>query len=159
MTRTGFLLAVLALTACGKPASAPDEVAGNDTALPATNDAAPASNAATPPTPPLAETPGAHPIAPEPAPIPAKFRGTWAESKAACADLEHHSRITISGRTIRHPDFVMVGDSVTASGSQFALKGRFEGTGRPAEAQYFINADGDVLTDGGGGGAVRVRCA
>lgn len=109
-------------------------------------------------TPPLAEVPGAHPTAPEPAPIPAKFRGTWADSKAACADANHHSRITISGRTIRHPDFVMFGESVTASDDQFALKGHFEGTDRPAETQFFINDASNVLTDGGGGGAVRVRC-
>ncbi len=155
MTRGGVLLAALALAACGQRSPVPDEVPANESVLPVENDATPASNAATPVIPPAAETPDA----PEPATIPAKFRGTWAESQAACADLNHHSRITISGRTVRHPDFVMVGDSVTASGSQFALKGRFEGTGRPAEAQYFINDAGDVLTDGGGGGAVRVRCA
>jgi len=157
VTRGGFLLSALALASCGQPS--PNEVAANDSTVPVANDAAPASNAATPAVPPFAETPGAHPTAPEPAPIPAKFRGSWAESKAACADLGHHSRISISGRTIRHPDFVMVGDSVTASASQFALKGRFEGTKRPAEAQFFINEAGDVLTDGGGGGAIRVRCA
>ena len=109
--------------------------------------------------PPFAEVPGAHPTAPEPAPIPAKFRGTWAETKANCADLNHHSRLTISGRTVRFPTFVMFGDSVTASGNQFALKGKIEGTDKPAEAQYFISSDGGTLTDGGGGGAVRVRCA
>ncbi len=83
---------------------------------------------------------------------------TWADSREACADLAHPSRLVISGRTVRHPSFVIFGDSVTASGDQFALKGKIESSDRPAEAQYFINDRGDVLTDGGGGGAVRVRC-
>jgi hypothetical protein len=149
VTRFGIALIAL-LASCSQPAQAPNEAAANDSAVSVANVAAPVNNA---------ETPGAEPAAPEPAPIPVRFRGTWAESKAACVDLKHHSRITISGRTVRHPDFVMVGDSVTASETQFALKGHFEGTDRPAEAQYFINEPGDVLTDGGGGGAVRVRCA
>ena len=121
---------------------------------------APAAPSATGPvaTPPFAETPGAHPTAPEPAPIPAKFRGTWAENRGACADLKHPSRLTISGRTVRFPTFVMFGDIVTSSGDQFALKGKIEGTDKPAEAQYFISSDGNNLTDGAGGGAVRVRC-
>src|SRR5690349_8994684 len=51
--------------------------------------------------PPFAEVPGAHPTAPEPAPVPAKFRGTWAENRAACAEVNHPSRLTISGRTAR----------------------------------------------------------
>ena len=42
-------------------------------------------------TPPFAEVNGAHPTAPEPAPIPARFRGTWAESKTACTNLNHPS--------------------------------------------------------------------
>jgi len=109
--------------------------------------------------PPFAEVPGAHPTAPEPAPIPARFRGTWADSKAACADLNHHSRLGISGRTVRFPDFVIFGDSFTfPAPNQFALKGKIEATGAPAEAHYSINAAGDVLTDEAGGGAVRVRC-
>ena len=144
------------VAACGQPAPAPsNEASGNaiDSAVPA-----PAGNAAAPATPPFAETPGAHPTAPEPAPIPAKFRGTWAETKSLCADLKHHSRLTISGRTLRFPTFVIFGDKVDASGNQFALKGKIEGTSKPAEAQYFISGDGNTLTDGGGGGAVRVRC-
>ena len=150
MTRSGVaLIALLALASCAQPAPAPNEAAANDSAVSVANHDAPVNNA---------EMPGAEPAAPEPAPIPAGFRGTWADSAAACADPGHPSRITISGRAIRHPDFVMVGDSVTASGSQFSLKGHFEGSGRPAEAQFFINQAGDELTDGAGGGAVRVRC-
>ena len=155
MTRTLPFALILLTAACGD-ATAP----GNDANLVANEviveTETPATDEAMPP---FAEVNGAHPTAPEPAPIPAKFRGTWADSAAACADLGHHSRITISGRTIRHPDFVMAGERVAASGNQFALEGFFEGTTRRAEAQYFISAAGDRLTDGGGGGTVRVRCA
>ena len=111
-------------------------------------------------TPPFAEVNGAHPYpAPEPAPIPAKFRGTRADSKTACTNLTHPSRLTISGRTVRHPNFVIFGDDVTASGNQFALKGKIEGGDRPAEAHYSLDGSGNILTDEAGGGAVRVRCA
>lgn len=106
-------------------------------------------------TPPIAEVPGS----PNPAPIPAKFHGTWAQDKTACTNLNHPSRVTISGRTVRFPDSVISGDNVTASGNQFALKGKLEGSDRPAEVQYFLDATGNELTDGAGGGAVRVRCA
>ncbi len=109
--------------------------------------------------PPFAEVPNAHPSAPEPAPIPARFRGTWADSAAACADRNHHSRLTISGRTLRFPQFVIFGDSFTFPGpNQFALKGKIETSGRPADAHYSVNTANDVLTDEAGGGAVRVRC-
>ena len=109
--------------------------------------------------PPFAEVPGAHPTAPEPAPIPAKFRGTWADSKSACADLKHPSRLGISGRTLRFPTFVIFGDSFSfPEPNQFALEGKIGGTDRPAEAHYSINAAGDVLRDEAGGGTVRVRC-
>ena len=161
MKRALPLTLILLASACGDaPTPAADaNLVANDAAestAPANDtDDAPANTAV----PPFAEVPGAHPTAPEPAPIPAKFRGTWAETKALCADLKHHSRLTISGRTVRFPTFVMVADSVTASGNQFALKGKIEGTDRPAETQYFISNDGNTLTDGGGGGAVRVRCA
>ena len=155
MMRLAVIPLVLLMTACGD-ASAP----GNDVNLVANEviveTEAPAVNAAMLP---FAEVNGAHPTAPEPAPIPAKFRGTWGESKTACTDLGHSSRITISGRTIRHPTFVMVGEKVTASANQFSLEGVFEGSDRRAEAQYFLDSTGNELTDGGGGGAVRVRCA
>jgi hypothetical protein len=103
-------------------------------------------------------TPDMQAAIPEVAMIPAIFRGAWAESKPACAELGHHSRLVISGRTARFPDFAIMADSVTASGNQFALKGKVEGTGRPADAHYSINAAGNVLTDEAGGGAIRVRC-
>ena len=160
MTRLLFLLTATALVACNDnptPVETNNAVADPAASPSVPAPAAPDASGSTA-TPPFAETPGAHPTAPEPAPIPARFRGTWADSKAACADLKHHSRLTISGRTLRFPTFVMLGDSVTASGNQFALKGKIEGTNRLAEAQYFISADGNTLTDGGGGGAVRVRC-
>ena len=121
-----------------------------ETETPATNEA----------TPPFAEVNGAHPAAPEPAPIPAKFRGTWAESKTACTNLNHPSRLTISGRTVRTPTAVLVGDSFTfPAPSQVALDGKFEGGGRAGAAHYSLDGTGNVLTDEAGGGAVRVRCA
>ena len=111
-------------------------------------------------TPPFAEVNNAHPTAPEPAPIPAKFRGTWAESKTACTNLNHPSRLTISGRTVRTPTAVLVGESFTfPAANQFALDGKFEGGGRAGAAHYSLDATGNVLTDEAGGGAVRVRCA
>ena len=111
-------------------------------------------------TPPFAEVPNAHPTAPEPAPIPARFRGTWAENKPACADLKHPSRLSISGRTVRTPTAVLFGDRFTfPAPNQFALEGKYEGSGRVGAAHYSINAADDVLTDEAGGGAVRVRCA
>jgi len=107
-------------------------------------------------TPPFAEEPGA----PEPAPIPAKFRGTWAESKTACTELNHSSRLTISGRTVRTPGAVLFGDSFTfPAPNQFALEGKFEGGNRVGAAHYSLDATGNILTDEAGGGAVRVRCA
>ena len=145
-------------------------VAGCDRGAPpaASNDSAPigstnaVENRATTATdmPPHAEVPGAHPSAPEPAPIPANFRGAWAETKALCADLKHHSRLTISGRTIRYPDFVLFGDEFTTpAANQFAVRGKVEGTSRPAEAHFSIDAAGNVLTDEAGGGSIRVRCS
>ena len=142
-------------------------IAACDVSAP-TNDLAAAANDGAPiapedavtnePTPPFAETPGAHPTAPEPAPIPAKFRGTWAATKSDCRDLEHHSRLTISGRTVRFTDFVIFGNSVTVpSANEFAVKGVVEGTDHPAEAHYSLTP-ADVLIDEAGGGAIRVRC-
>ena len=152
MTRIGpALMTMLGLASCGQPAA--NGVAADNAASTIAN------NVATPAAPPFAETPGAHPTAPEAAPIPAPFRGTWADSNSACADLKHHSRLTVSGRTIRHPDFVIVGDEVIASGIEVSVKGHIEATGAPAEAHYSLNPAGTVLTDEAGGGAIRVKCA
>ena len=156
MKRLAAFPLVLLVAACGD-ATAP----GNDVNYVADNVViaetdTPDANETTPP---FAEVNGAHPTAPEPAPIPAKFRGTWADSKTACTNLTHPSRLTISGNTLRFPDFVIFGDDVTASGNQFALKGKLEGGNRPAEAHYSLDASGNILTDEAGGGTVRVRCA
>ena len=101
MMRLSLLLPLAALAACNAPSEPANESApvANVAEPVVTNDVAPdtAANTAMPP---FAEVPGAHPTAPEPAPIPAKFRGTWADSKAACADLKHHSRLGVSGRTL-----------------------------------------------------------
>ena len=154
------ILPMLMIAACGpqgQPAATDNSPTEIDASEAAENSAPDAS--ANTDMPPFAEVDGAHPTAPEPAPIPAKFRGTWAENKAACADLSNHSRLTISGRTVRHPDFVIFGDSVALPApDQFALKGKIEETGAPAEAHYAISATGDVLTDGAGGGYIRVKC-
>ena len=151
------LLPLLMITACSAPSGAP--AAGNDVGEIGVENSVSEDSANTA-MPPFAEVEGAHPTAPEPAPIPAKFRGTWAESKAGCANLSDHTRLTISGRTVRHPDFVIVGESFeNPASNEFALKGKIEATGAPAEAHYSINAAGDVLTDGAGGGYIRVRCA
>jgi hypothetical protein len=160
MMRLSLLLPLAALAACNAPSEPANESApvANVAEPVVTNDVAPdtAANTAMPP---FAEVPGAHPTAPEPAPIPAKFRGTWADSKAACADLKHHSRLGVSGRTLRFSDYVIFGDKFTFSKpNQFALEGHIEKTGARADAHYSINAAGDVLTDEAGGGAVRVRC-
>lgn len=144
------------LVSCQQPPAAPG--AGNDL-TPAIDDSAAAKAPETNSMPPFAEIEGAHPTAPEPAPIPARFRGTWAENAAACTDLSHHSRLIISGRTVRHQSFVVFGDSVTLPApDHFALKGRIEATGVPAEAHYSINDNGTILTDGAGGGMALVRC-
>ena len=153
MIRLIIAFPLLLAAAC----SAPGDIAAADNDATA-NAASDASANATQPA--FAEVQDAHPTAPEPAPIPAKFRGTWAENEAACADLSNHSRLTISGRTVRHPDFVIFGDSFTfPTPDQLALKGKIEATGAPIEAHYSINAANDELTDEAGGGAVRVRCA
>ena len=148
------ILSTLTIAACEMPtkSNSGDNAVAESGAVNAGNNGATNS--------PFAEIEGAHPTAPEPAPIPAKFRGTWAENEAACADLSDHSRLTVSGRTVRHPDFVIFGDSFTfPSPDQFAVKGKVEATGAPIEAHYSINAANDELTDEAGGGAVRVRCA
>jgi hypothetical protein len=120
---TGWTVAVL-LAGCGQP-SAPTDA----------NVAQADANGAEAALPPFAEVENAHPTAPEPAPIPAKFRGTWAESKTACTNLNHPSRLTISGRTVRTPTAVLVGESFTfPAANQFALDGKFEGGGRAGAA-------------------------
>jgi hypothetical protein len=109
--------------------------------------------------PPFAETPDAHPGASEPAPIPAKFRGIWAESQAVCAQLSHPSRLIISESSLRYPSFVLVADSVDLpTDASVAVKGRNKRTQAPIEAHFSIDVTGNILTDEAGGGAVRVNC-
>ncbi|MCL6698952.1 hypothetical protein LZ496_09180 [Sphingomonas sp. NSE70-1] len=161
MTRKLVILPMFLIAACNAPnaPSAENANAHDESAAGSASSNTPEEANANSAMPPFAEVDGAHPTAPEPAPIPAKFRGTWAESKAGCADLADHSRLTISGRTVRHPDFVIVGESFsTPATNEFALSGKIEATGAPAEAHYSINPAGDVLTDGAGGGYIRVRC-
>ena len=101
----------------------------------------------------------AEPTAPEAAPIPAKFRGIWAEREAVCAQLSHPSRLIISGDSLRFPEFVLEADSVTLpNDDSFEVKGHNKKTDAPMEAHYSIDATGNILTDEAGGGAVRVNC-
>jgi hypothetical protein len=159
--RLAFALTLVLLTAACRDSSAPtadaNAVANEVIVETEGGEEVTADNEAMPP---FAEVNGAHPTAPEPAPIPAKFRGTWAESKKACTALNHPSRLTISGKTVRTPSTVLVGDSFTfPTPNQFALDGKFEGSERAGAAHYSLDATGNILTDEAGGGAVRVRCA
>ncbi len=152
---------LLSLAACGGNEATPTANVQADTAAVETpapvNDSATADVEATPP---FAEVNNAHPTAPEPAPIPAAFRGIWAESKALCGDLAHYNRLVVSGATLRFHDFVVRTDDVRKLGSrEIEIKGVIEGKSQPSDHHYFLDAAGDTLTDGGGGGTVRVRCA
>ena len=90
--------------------------------------------------------------------IPERFRGVWAETQAACSPLTHPSRLVIGDNDLRFPDFVIVIQEVSEGSDNFAVKGYNKKTDAPMEAQYFLDVTGNILTDGGGGGAVRVRC-
>ncbi len=152
MTRYAILLPLM-LAACQQaPAPANDANAVAEEVIVETETGDAATNAGA--TPPSAETP-----APEPAPIPAKFRGIWAESRAVCSQLSHHSRLIISGSTLRYPSFVLVADSVDfPTDASLAVKGHNKRTQAPIEAHFSIDATGNILTDEAGGGAVRVNC-
>ena len=158
MRRAFALVLALSMAACRQaPAPTGDtNIVANEVVIAETDTPAVANEATLP----FAEVNDAHPTGPEPAPIPAKFRGTWAESKTACTNLTDPSRLTISGRTVRLPDAVLSGDSFTfPAPNQFALKGTFEGSKRAGAAHYSLDGTGNILTDEAGGGAVRVRCA
>ena len=133
-----------------------------DDAPPAANQAADAEEiviAETDTPPPQGEAAAGPAAAPRAESIPAKFRGIWAEGRAACAQLSHSSRLIISANVIRYPSFVLVGESIQLPAeSSFAVKGQSQRTGAPAEAHFSIDATGNLLTDEAGGGAVRVRC-
>ncbi|SMF64738.1 hypothetical protein SAMN06295910_1232 [Allosphingosinicella indica] len=102
--------------------------------------------------PPFAEVEGAHPYPPVPAPIPAMFRGVWAETKAACADRANPSWLGISGRTLQFPDRVVEETKIDLPAAlQFVLT-----DATAAEYRFTIDATGDRLTDTAG--VVRVRC-
>jgi len=136
---------VLAVTACGDAGAPPaaNQAANGDEIVIAETDTPPATSEA------LAE----------PATIPAKFRGIWAEGRAACAQLSHPSRLIISESVIRYPSLVLIAESVDLPTNwSFATKGQNQRTGAPAEAQFSIDATGNTLTDETGGGAVRTRC-
>ena len=155
--RSIFYLAVLILAACQEATGPVNQAAANDVA------AAPAApenvvNSAQP-LPPFVEPPGANPTAPEPASIPEKFRGLWAQDSAACGRLADHSRLTIADRSVRYPAFVLITESVAQpTVNSFAVKGFNKKTDAAAEAHFSMDVTGNILTDEAGGGAVRVRC-
>ena len=145
MTRFAILFTLL-LTACQQPAATGNDAKANDVA-------------ATVPAPPITDSPNAQPAAPEPATIPASFRGLWAENQTACGHLSHSSRLVISDRTVRYPSFILSVESVDLpTDKSFAVKGVNKNTKAAAEAHFSIDATGSILTDEAGGGAMRVRC-
>ena len=148
MTRRALsALTALSLTACGQPAPT-----ANEASAPAANDPAPVT--------PTAETANAPLPAGEPAAIPAKFHGTWANTPNACANQGHYSRLVVSDRSLRYADFVLVGEEFTLpTPDEFAVKGKVEGKDDAAAAHFSLNKHGDLLRDEAGGGTVRVKCA
>ena len=101
------------------------------------------------------------PAAPEPASVPAAFRGIWAESAVLCADRSHPSRLVISEGTLRFHESVLDVARVEAIGPRainIIGTATGEGTTRPAEYHYSIDVAGETLTDEAGGGMVRRRC-
>ena len=136
-------LAALMLAACQQAAPV-DETNADAANIAAAGEPGPPGNTATPP---------------EPARIPANFHGLWAEDDAACGELTHHSRLTVTGNSVRYPAFVLAVDSVTQPAPlALAVKGYSKQTKAPTEAHFSIDATGNILTDQAGGGAVRVRC-
>lgn len=155
----GFALAgmsALLLASCGQPAAEPDPVQNEVVATPiveTTPSPLPAPSPS-PTMPPFAEVEGAHPYPPVPAPIPAMFRGVWAETKAACADRAHPSWLGISGRTLQFPDRVVEETKIDLPAArQFVLT-----DATATEYHFSIDTAGNRLTDEAAGGAVRVRC-
>jgi hypothetical protein len=152
--RLAILLACASLAACGGDQGQPQ---ANQSA----REEAPAAalgNAASL----VADEDNAQAAAPEPAPVPAAFRGTWAETEALCADRSHPSRLEISGGALRFYESVFEVARVDRIGPrEINIIGTAtgEGTTRPAEYHFSLDAAGDTLTDQGGGGMVRTRCA
>jgi hypothetical protein len=152
-----ILLACASLAACGGDPGEPQENQVQAATEPEAAAAVP-GNAMPPPT----EVDNAQPTAPDPAPVPAAFRGTWAESEALCADRSHPSRLVISAATLRFHESVLGVARVDRIGPrEINIIGTAtgEGTTRPAESHYSIDAAGETLTDEAGGGMVRRRCA
>lgn len=148
-----LLLACASLAACGDDPAAPSANNATEVAEPA----AEAGNAAMPPV----EGGNASSTAPELAAVPAAFHGTWAESEALCADRSHPSRLVISERTLRFYESVLEVARVEPIGPrEINIVGTAtgEGTTRPAEYHFSVDAAGATLTDQAGGGMVRRRC-
>jgi hypothetical protein len=148
-----LLLACASLVACGGDPA--EQQANRAEAVGEPTGGAPAEAA-----PPSAEA-GNISSGPAPAPVPAAFRGTWAETEALCGDPADPSRLVIAGRTLRFHASVLEVARVEQLGPReinIVSTAAGEGTTRPAEYHVSIDAAGDTLTDQGGGGMVRRRC-
>ena len=154
MRAFAILLACAPIAACGSEPEAPRETVENaEQEVPA---AAPGNQSTS-----LTHGNESDPASPEPAPIPAAFRGIWAEAESLCADLAHPSRLVISGATLRFHESVAEVARVDRIGPrEINIIGTApgEGTSEPAEHHFSIDAAGETLTDQGGGGTVRRRC-
>ena len=98
-----------------------------------------------------AEAPVAKPV------IPERYRGVWAESRAACAPLAHPSRLVIGDDSLRFPGRVIQVETVSERDNGFAVTGRDKKSGATAQAIYTLDVTGNILTVGESG-AQRVRC-
>ena len=156
MRRLAILLACASLAACG---SEPADPQANQVQVEEPSAEEAPGNAALAPE----ETDNTtSPTAPSTTAVPAAFRGTWAGTEALCGEHSHPSRLVISDRTVRFYESVLEVARVEEIGPrEINIVGTAtgEGTTRPAEYHYSLDAAGDTLTDQGGGGMVRTRCA
>jgi hypothetical protein len=157
MRTLAILMACASLTGCG---SNPAEPMANQVAETpeAQAPAAASRNAALS----SAEDDNATATAPRPTAVPSAFRGAWAEGRWICGDRSHLSRLVISADTLRFYESELQVARVEQIGPrEINIIGiaTGEGTTRPAEYHYSIDAAGETLTDEAGGGMVRTRCS
>lgn len=132
-----MMLATLALCACN---AGEDRPATDNTAATAQAPADPAGEAG------------------QPAGVPERFRGVWAQDAEACTRPAELSRLEIDGDRIRFYESSGPVVAVDADGDTLQLTARLTGEGetRDAPHAFTLSADGDTLTDANG--YVRVRC-
>ena len=149
-----LLLAFAIATASGCNADRP----------PTEDGATPPPQAGEPATPPIDTTPTPTPT-PTPPPaddtatVPARFHGNWASDAAACKVAGHESRLTIAADRIQFHESSGAVTSVASGGNDLTVTAQLSGEGETREATYRfrLSADGNTLTDAGGG-MVRHRC-